>query len=252
MTGVQTCALPISIKIDGKFVYTPKPFSQACEEADKYILNLFEKTEATEYIAFIKGSSRSRKEINSSYKSNRVFEKPENYDEFVNYLIEKWKFIAVTDAETDDYVASYAYRFPDSITVSPDKDINNLAGRHYNPRKNEIIETSISYERFAFWSDMISGQSGDGISGLKGKGPKFAEKILKVADEAMEPYSVTVFANYIEHYRNTTTAIEEYYKNYMCLKIRKDLPITHEFIEIKYEQISQHTESTQDRTDTGF
>lgn len=221
------------IREDGRLVYDPKPFSVACDEADKYVSDILTVTRADQYIGFIGGSSKNRKSINPEYKAKRTGEKPDNFDSMKSYLTEKYNIISVTDHETDDYVASYHRAIPDSFTISPDKDINNLEGEHYNPKKAEWVTITSTQAKYAFWSDMITGQSGDGVKGLPGKGPKFAETNLKNIDSFQDSIGVVVFNLYIGHYKDFEVALDEFYKTYKCLKIKQDLEPTIKPIEWK-------------------
>jgi 5'-3' exonuclease len=209
----------IPLKENEKFVYDPKPFETACEDADKYIRSILLKTSATYYVGFIGGNSKNRKLVNSSYKANRIDKpKPDNFDELKNYLINKWKFIHVIDAEVDDYVYSCYKNNPDSMMVSPDKDILFLEGKHYSPRRDEFVITSSSTAYYYFWASMLTGDSADNIKGIPNVGPKTAEKIL----EGKENYHTIVFDAYCSHF-GMTLGIEEFYKNYQCLLIRDDI-----------------------------
>jgi len=214
------------IKQDGKFVYNPKPFEQACAEADMYIRNQLDKVNATSYIGFIGGSSKPRKLINPTYKSNRINDKPDNFAALTHYITENWNIFYVNDAETDDYVASYAL-LQNAITISPDKDINALEGMHFNPKREEVYNISSVQESYAFWSSMIIGDASDGIKALSGKGPKYTEQILKNIDIFKDNMSTVIFNEYQNHFKNTDLAINEYYKTYNSLKIKKDIEITY-------------------------
>lgn len=217
----------IPLKEDGKFVYDPKPLETACEEADKYIRNIILKTNATHYVGFIGGDSKDRKLVNSSYKANRKDRpKPDNFDELKKYLISKWGFVHVIDAEVDDYVYSCYKNNPGSMMVSPDKDILFLEGNHYNPRRDEFITTSASTAYYYFWASMLTGDSADNVKGIPSIGPKTAEKILQKNND----YHITVFEAYCQNF-GITLGIEEFYKNYQCLLIRNDIIFTTTFKE---------------------
>lgn len=210
------------IKADGKFVYDPKPFEQACSETDDYIKNILLKIQATGYVGFLGGSSKSRKEINESYKANRKdLPKPENFGALKAYLVDKWKFILVDSAEVDDYVRSF-YRNnidkTDCCMVSPDKDILFLEGHHFNPKKSEWVTTSKDVAYYYFWSSMLIGDSADNVKGVEGVGPKTAMKIL----DGKEDYHTVVFDAYCTNY-GVERGIQEFYKNYNCLLIKNNI-----------------------------
>lgn len=96
-----------------------------------------------------------------------------------------------------------------------DNDLLMLEGTHYNWRKKEWLTVSKEEAELKFWKDMIVGQSGDNIKGLKGKGIKYAEKLL-VGD--YQNFRNLVNLSYMEVYKDET-AYSEFDKNYHTLKI---------------------------------
>ncbi|MFN9114834.1 MAG: hypothetical protein ACK5XN_32645 [Bacteroidota bacterium] len=228
------------IKVDGKFTYRERTFEESCKVADDYITNILNVTEATHYIGFFGGSSKSRKDIYPEYKANRKDLEPlKNLTEMKQYLIDKWTFIELRhipfnkkydtfwlniDYETDDYVASFVNSNDYSFIVSPDKDLLSLEGNHYNPRKNEWVYVDQPTAYHNFWVSMIVGDTSDNIKGIPGKGPKYAEALIE-EDEQGTLYPMLIFQEYTKHF-GEHLGIQEFYKNYMCLKIKNDLDIS--------------------------
>lgn len=113
--------------------------------------------------------------------------------------------------------------------VCIDKDLLALEGTHYNWKKNEFVTISSTDADNLFWSDMICGQTGDNIPGLKGKGIKYVEELFKpqiIAHPAENielhaPKYVRVLQAYYDHYKDFELALEEYRKTYKCLKIKE-------------------------------
>lgn len=212
------------IKVDGKFTYRERTFEESCKVADDYITNILNVTEATHYIGFFGGSSKSRKDIYPEYKANRAHLEPlKNLELLKNYFRHKWKFYRLSDEiyETDDFVASFVKQTPDSFIVSPDKDLLGLQGNHYNPKKNEWVYVDQPTAYHNFWVSMIVGDTSDNIKGIPGKGPKYAEQYLQSAENC----TGDVLDAYVNHF-GEHIGIQEFYKNYMCLKIKNDLDIS--------------------------
>lgn len=228
------------VKSENKFVYRERTFEESCLVADNYITNILNITNATHYIGFFGGSSESRKRINSEYKANRKDLEPlKNLIEMKSYLADKWNFEWLNSNvefmhsspniyETDDYVASFVKQTPDSFIVSPDKDLLNLAGNHYNPRKNEWVYTPDSNAINNFWMSMVCGDTADNIKGLPGKGEKHYIYLTQdVSPLDAKALGVIIFDAYVNYYDyNYDVAIKEFHKNYMCLKILDDLDIS--------------------------
>jgi 5'-3' exonuclease len=223
------------IKVDGKFTYRERTFEESCKVADDYITNILNVTEATDYIGFFGGSSQSRKDIYPEYKANRKDLEPlKNLHLMKNYLVSKWKFHWLFGCidETDDYVANFIKSNDNSFIVSPDKDLLSLEGNHYNPRKNEWVYVDQPTAYHNFWVSMIVGDTSDNIKGIPGKGPKYAEALIE-EDEQGTPYPMLIFQEYTKHF-GEHIGIQEFYKNYMCLKIKNDLDISG-FEAVKWE-----------------
>lgn len=189
---------------------------------------MLRESKATHYIALIKGknTTKNRLAVNPDYKGNRPKESPKYWDLCKQHFIENWGAIEVTDMEVDDAVAICYYELQDSFICAIDGDLLGLSSQgklpHFNWRKKEFHTVSDYNASFKFWSDMICGQKGDNIQGLKGKGEKFAEKLL--LGEGMLPINNKVFPTrvlfaYLEHYADEHEAIVEYTKNYTSLKI---------------------------------
>lgn len=226
------------IKVDGKFTYRERTFEESCKIADDYITNLLNITEATNYIGFFGGSSKSRKEIYPEYKANRKDLEPlKNLPQMKTYLGDKWNFVFLLgyEYETDDFVASFVKQTPNSFIISPDKDLLGLVGNHYNPRKNEWVYVAGSTAENNFWCSMITGDTSDNIKGIPGKGIKYAENLIK-EDEEGTPYQSLILQEYVNYF-GEYKGIEEFYKNYKCLKIKNDLDISM-FTPIEWELLS--------------
>jgi 5'-3' exonuclease len=229
------------VKVDGKFTYRERTFEESCKVADDYITNILNVTESDGYIGFFGGSSKYRKEIYPEYKANRKDLEPlKNLTEMKSYLADKWNFEWVNSDvefmhtspnryETDDYVASFINSNDNSFIISPDKDLLSLEGNHYNPRKNEWVYVDQPTAYHNFWVSMIVGDTSDNIKGIPGKGPKYAEQYLQSAEDC----TGDVLDAYINHF-GEHLGIQEFYKNYMCLKIKNDLNVSG-FEPVKWE-----------------
>ncbi len=226
------------VKVDGKFTYRERTFEESCKVADDYITNILNVTEATDYIGFFGGSSKSRKDIYPEYKANRKDLEPlKNLPQMKTYLGDKWNFVFLLgyEYETDDFVASFVKQTPNSFIISPDKDLLGLVGNHYNPRKNEWVYVAGSTAENNFWCSMITGDTSDNIKGIPGKGIKYAENLIK-EDEEGTPYQSLILQEYVNYF-GEYKGIEEFYKNYKCLKIKNDLDISM-FTPIEWELLS--------------
>jgi len=198
-----------------------KDFSQMKDNFESYLENILANSEADGYIGFLTGKN-FRKEINPEYKSNRKGEKPLYFSELKEYVLNKFNLIEPLEA--DDCVNICKNKIKGSFIVSNDKDLLNLEGRHYNPQKQEWKETTKEEAERYFWTSMIAGDTTDNIKGIPGKGPKFAENVFEkypIDFKFPIPLWLIVKWEYINHF-GEYKGIQEFYKNYMCLKILDD------------------------------
>lgn len=121
------------------------------------------------------------------YKGNRTSPKPLHYDGIIDYMVLHWDAIRVNLKEADDQIALDAAESSIPYVVcSPDKDLDQIPGLHWNYGK--AVEYSISEEeaRYFFWKQVLMGDSADNILGCWKIGEGKADKLL--ADWMHEPW----------------------------------------------------------------
>lgn len=147
--------------------------------ADEWI----QKANADDAILALTGPNKFRTRVLSTYNSNRKgSEKPVAHAAAVESLKEKFRFHLIPDLEADDIlgVLMTTPRYQDNaVIVSLDKDLQTIPGRLLNPnkdRKPRIITEAMANH---FWmSQVLTGDTVDGYSGLPGVGPVKAATIL--------------------------------------------------------------------------
>lgn len=154
---------------EGEITKTLDECKQACDE---FINNVNNSCKADYYGGYLTIGKRCfRYLLNPEYKANRKYDKmPRYFHEIRSYLYDKHNFAWQEEYEADDLVLSFKAQNSqyETIIVSPDKDVLNTVGKHYNPRRNEFMETySVHVANKHFWESMITG---DTIDGIKGKG----------------------------------------------------------------------------------
>lgn len=134
----------------------------------------------------VKGWGNFRKDMYPKYKSNRppIEQKLKdalNYGH--QYMIDKYEAVQADGMEADDLVSIWAYEARelelDYWVVGIDKDLRQIPGNHYNFGKRtwEFIDDDQANYNLMF--QCLTGDNSDNIPGIKGIGPKKAEKILK-------------------------------------------------------------------------
>ena len=133
----------------------------------------------------IKGKGNFRNDIYDKYKANR---KPleEHLKKAIayghEYMCEKYDAVMAHDMEADDLVAIWAAERRaeggDYTIVGIDKDLLQIPGWHYNFVKKESQFVDEDAANMKLMLQCLTGDNADNIPGLKGIGPKKAEKIL--------------------------------------------------------------------------
>lgn len=152
-----------------------------------------------EYQGYLTGSDNYRKEIavTAPYKGNRTQARPKHYDLIREYLEKAWGCEVIQGQEADDAIGIKAYEFEDIedyVIMSIDKDLNMIRGWHYNFIKDEKYLVNDDEAIKHFYTQILTGDRVDNIIGLKGIGPKKAEKILEDCTTEQEMYNAVLKA----------------------------------------------------------
>ena len=82
------------------------------------------------------------------------------------------------------------------IICSIDKDMMQIPGRHYNwNTQRRTMQTANAANHF-FYRQILTGDPGDGYTGIPGCGPVKADKILDGLDQSHEAYWGAITAAY--------------------------------------------------------
>jgi len=162
-----------------------EPSPAKCRKAlDERINDIINDIEAQEAYVFIKGKDNFRYNVSVDYKGNRKDtiepEVKDRIDKLYEYARE---FCIESDnAEADDYcgVAAQLAMNEDKsyILAHIDKDLDMIPGWHYNFRKKEFYEITPEQGYINLMKQILTGDATDNIQGIKGMGPKTADKVL--------------------------------------------------------------------------
>jgi hypothetical protein len=152
-----------------------------------------------DYQGYLTGSNNFRKDIavTAPYKGNRTAEKPIHYNLIREYLIKAWGCELVEEQEADDAIGIKAYSYEDTedyVVMSIDKDLDMIHGWHYNFIKDNKYFIDDQQAIKHFYTQILTGDRVDNIIGLKGIGPKKAEKILEDCTTEQEMYDAVLKA----------------------------------------------------------
>lgn len=167
--------------------YQPSP--ALCKKAfDTRLSEIMSEVSALNGAVFIKGQNNFRYQAASDYKGNRKDNiEPEVKDRLeMLYKYAQDFCIEADNAEADDY-CGIAFKLAQdegktAIVCHIDKDLDALPGWHYNFRKKEFYQVTLEQGYAFLMKQILMGDATDNIQGIKGLGPKTAEKILANVD----------------------------------------------------------------------
>ena len=202
-----------------------EPLAHALQMAKKMIQKIIKDTECgDDYEIYISGEGNYRDEIalTKPYKGHRPEEKNPHYEDIREYLQSNWGATKVDGMEVDDRVSillwedflkadtkkEHAY----VVLSSPDKDLNNTPGWHYNPRTRETYwVTQRQADRHFYWQ-MLMGDPVDNIPGL----PHGDAKVQKEFDLSFHIKTSCGKKTATEIMKRSTSANEAEENMYFC------------------------------------
>lgn len=147
--------------------------------------NILEKTEASEYRAFLSGGNNFRKQIYPEYKANRTAPKPLYLQDCRDYALSQMNAEVAPDTlEADDALG--INQTDDTIICSLDKDLLMIPGRHFQwaiagknwEKPDTFINQTHNEGLRLFYEQCIKGDRSDNVKGIEGIGEAKAKKVL--------------------------------------------------------------------------
>lgn len=201
-----------------------------CGTVDQMLIGIFQATNATHYLGAIGKPNdkcfRYSIAKHKPYKGTRSKEPEEWVVRFkpgiVQHLRESWKFCWFEGLEADDLVSLTAEQHVlvgrDFVVCSPDKDLRQIAGTHYDYKKQDFADVDDRQADRNFWMQMLTGDDSDNIAGVPGIGPKKAGEKLDKADHDNVFYEQVVRAEYIKYF-DDYYGMQIYDATHACLSL---------------------------------
>jgi len=127
-----------------------------------------------------KGNFRNDYAVTAPYKGNRKAPKPVHLQALRDHLSKRFNANMSEGEEADDTIAIRATELGDEgIIVSLDKDFNQIKGWKYNFVKKERYYVEYEEGLLNFYKQFLEGDKIDNIIGVRGIGPKKAQKLLE-------------------------------------------------------------------------
>lgn len=168
-------------------------FEGACASIiDTTFKNISTDTGTNLFRVYLSGRQNFRKQVAKTlpYKGNRATMVAPKYLDFCKeYLQSKYKAVIMDEYEADDCVATDMTQ-TGAIHCGVDKDIYQIAGRHYNYTKADInerwVEISEDEAAIRLYRQVLMGDRSDNVPGLPRIGEKKAEAAIQDALSARE------------------------------------------------------------------
>lgn len=184
------------------FTTNEEPAQVAISLLDNMIEECLAAVGAESFTCYLSDSTKNgfRYKLYPEYKANRTQEKPKHYQALRDHLVSFWNAIITEGQEADDALGIdqsennkklYSYNIgggkvtdfgllkqQETIICSIDKDLFQIPGNHYNFVTKQFNFITEEQGLYFFYKQVLMGDPSDNIGGLKGIGPKKAEKIL--------------------------------------------------------------------------
>jgi len=154
-------------------------------------------SDADSFQLYLTGEGNFRKELATiqPYKGTRKTEKPEHYQALRDYLVDTWGAKVIVGMEADDALAIEGTRLGnEAVIVSIDKDLLQVAGRHYNFNTKQMVVIDEFTGMYNLYHQMLTGDRVDNIRGVKGIGKVKATKILAECKTELDMFNAVLKA----------------------------------------------------------
>ena len=163
------------------------------------ITRILDVTGANEAMLFLSPSNQKsfRYRIADNYKANRKDKpKPKHYAFLRKFLQEEFLAIEATDEEADDALGIQlsSDREGNCILVSIDKDLDQIAGWHFNFVTEQTYKISPLEGARVFYTQLLVGDTSDNIEGCPKVGKITAGRLLEGCETEKEMYEVCLKA----------------------------------------------------------
>jgi len=155
--------------------------SEAKADADRQITTIMKRLNSEDILLLFSPSRTFRHQICSTYKANRKDKrKPLGISELKEWMMNEYPARIMPNIEADDAIGILATEDPkNTVAVSADKDFGTLPVTWYNHQKDLLRTVTLEEANYFHLVQSLMGDTTDGFSGLKGCGPRTAEKLLQ-------------------------------------------------------------------------
>jgi 5'-3' exonuclease len=197
---------------------------------DSFVKMILDMTNATYYVGAI-GNETQRCFRHSIYKYAKYKgNRPPSHEWVLNWkstirgqMKKKWGFVDTVALEADDIIASMVdycnYFKQPCIICSPDKDLKQIAGTHFDYKKQEDVWKIVSPVDawYNFCMQLLTGDTSDNIKAVPGLGVVKATALLKDIEPVQYLSAIkNAYCKYFGEYYGPII----YQETYDCIKLR--------------------------------
>lgn len=191
---------------EGTAAVAVAPIEDVLREVDSFVEHLLALFPGTEPFLCFSGDKNFRYKVLPTYKHNRAkLEKPIHFEAIREHLMLRYTYLRQPNLEGDDLmgIISTSER-GQHIICSNDKDMKQIPGKHYNWNSGRKFTVTKDQAEDWFYLQVLTGDPGDGYTGIPGIGPVKARAILDTEinenqdDPMTEPWERIVHA-YEQH-----------------------------------------------------
>lgn len=146
---------------------------------------------------------RDKIAITKKYKGSRKPHRPEHADNIVKYFMSDFDYEVGDNVEADDVMGMRQSHT--TVIASYDKDMDMIAGAHYNFKDGEFYYQDPQSADERFYTQLMAGDSTDDILGIPGIGEAKARKIVELYQDDQEELVDHIRMLYEEAYPNKYT-----------------------------------------------
>ena len=237
--------------------YETKDSKPVLDHVDSFIADIIHSTESTHYLGFVgsrEGSNtfRHKLAVTKPYKGQRVgtphwtkYWKPI----IIKHMVDNWNFIEVNNIEADDACSMCATHFLmkniDYVVCSPDKDLKQIEGKHYDYKRLEHDYVSKTQALQILYKQILVGDSTDNISGCPKVGVK--SPYLKEIDELETLEEIHKFTKGVFEYKKASHLFKEQLDLVYMLRVPDGIDLKEIPNPIEYKDLgNRDTEFKQD------
>jgi len=170
-----------TIKWDEDVTSVTTDLPQAKNYVDSTVERLMRETKCTDVLMALSSVEKNfRYSVLPTYKHNRSgLDRPLLREALNEYVVDTYAHKRKTAVEGDDVLGILATAFPGKYLIATiDKDLRQIPGSHYNWQKREFFKVTKEDGDLWFFTQILTGDPGDGYKGCPGIGKVKAEKLL--------------------------------------------------------------------------